>query len=80
MKICIGLSLIFLVMYIAYHITSTSTIFGDINKDGIRDNIEKAEIGNKLYLYAFILISHFIINSFNPHGINKLCEGYSKTL
>ena len=62
MKICIGLSLIFLVMYIAYHITSTSTIFGDINKDGVRDNIEKAEIGNKLYLYAFILISHILLS------------------
>ena len=62
MKICIGLSLLFLVMYIAYHITSNSTIYGDINKDGIRDSLEKAEIGNLLYFYAFILISHIILS------------------
>ena len=62
MKICIGLSLVFLIMYIAYHITSTSTIFGDVNKDGIRDASEKAEIGRELYVYAFILISHIILS------------------
>ena len=62
MKICIGLSLIFLIMYIAYHITSTSTIFGDLNKDGVRDASEKAEIGRGLYIYAFILISHIILS------------------
>ena len=62
MKICIGLSLVFLIMYIAYHITSSSTIFGDTNKDGIRDASEKAEIGRELYVYAFILISHIILS------------------
>ena len=33
MKICIGLSLFFLLMYIAYHMTSSSTIFGDFDKN-----------------------------------------------
>ena len=36
MKTCIALSLLFLVMYIAYHMTSSSTIYGDLNKDGSR--------------------------------------------
>ena len=62
MKICIGLSLIFLLMYIAYHITSTSTVFGDLNKDGIRDLNEKSHVGNTLYIYAFILISHILLS------------------
>lgn len=62
MKVCIGLSLAFLVMYIAYHITSSSTVYGDINKDGIRDASEKAAIGNNLYIYAFILISHILLS------------------
>ena len=62
MKICIALSLFFLIMYIAYHITSTSTIFGDVNNDGIRDASEKAEIGRELYIYAFILISHIVLS------------------
>tara|TARA_Y100001968_G_C19333868_1_gene705754 strand:- start:164 stop:727 length:564 start_codon:yes stop_codon:yes gene_type:complete len=62
MKTCIAFSLVFLVMYIAYHITSTSTIFGDINKDGIRDLEEKIKIGNTLYVYVFILISHILLS------------------
>ena len=49
-------------MYIAYHITSSSTVYGDINKDGIRDASEKAAIGNNLYIYAFILISHILLS------------------
>ena len=48
MKICIGLSLVFLVMYIAYHMTSDPTPFG-------------AE-GAIAYLYYFILISHIILS------------------
>lgn len=44
MTTCIGLSLIFLVLYILYHMTSESTAFGG---EGI-----------VRYLYFFILISH----------------------
>lgn len=44
MKICIGLSAAFLLMYIVYHITSDSTAFG--GEGVIR------------YIYYFILISH----------------------
>lgn len=44
MTTCIGLSLIFLVLYILYHMTSESTTFGGE--------------GMVRYLYFFILISH----------------------
>ncbi|MDN5202834.1 DUF420 domain-containing protein [Fulvivirgaceae bacterium BMA10] len=48
MKICIGLSAAFLVMYVAYHMTSESTAYGG---DGaIR------------YVYYFILISHIFLS------------------
>jgi len=47
-KICIALSLCFLVMYIAYHITSDPTSFGG-------EGIIK-------YLYYFILISHILLS------------------
>tara|TARA_B100000902_G_scaffold153568_1_gene150111 strand:+ start:34968 stop:35531 length:564 start_codon:yes stop_codon:yes gene_type:complete len=62
MKTCILLSLVFLLMYIAYHMTSVSTIYGDLNKDGVRDFNEGNQIGKKLYLYLFILISHIILS------------------
>ena len=47
-KICIGLSLCFLVMYIAYHITSDPTSFGG-------EGVIK-------YIYYFILISHILLS------------------
>jgi putative membrane protein len=42
--------------------TSNSTIFGDINRDGIRDLQENIEIGNSLYIYLFILLSHILLS------------------
>lgn len=48
MKTCIGLSLAFLVMYVAYHMTSDSTAFG--GEGAIR------------YVYFFILITHIFLS------------------
>lgn len=48
MKVCIGLSLAFLVMYIAYHMTSDPTPYGGE--------------GLIAYVYYFILISHIILS------------------
>ena len=48
MTFCIGLSVLFLVMYVAYHMTSESTTY-------------KGE-GSVRYVYYFILISHIILS------------------
>lgn len=48
MKTCILLSILFLVMYILYHITSDSTPYGGE--------------GSVRYLYFFILITHIILS------------------
>lgn len=48
-KICIGLSLIFLACYVAYHMTSDPTPYG-------REGAMK-------YLYFFILITHIILST-----------------
>lgn len=48
MKTCIALSATFLVMYIAYHMTSQPTLYGG---DGILK-----------YIYYFILISHILLS------------------
>ncbi|MBS1682752.1 MAG: DUF420 domain-containing protein [Bacteroidetes bacterium] len=47
-KICIGLSLIFLVMYLLYHATSVETHYGGT--------------GFIKYVYYFILITHIILS------------------
>ncbi|WP_430965763.1 DUF420 domain-containing protein [Spongiimicrobium sp. 2-473A-2-J] len=48
MTTCIALSLVFLIMYIAYHMTSESTAFG--GEGPIR------------YIYYFVLITHIILS------------------
>ena len=48
MKICIGCSAAFLLMYVAYHMTAESTSFGGE--------------GTIRYVYFFILISHILLS------------------
>ncbi len=47
-KTCLGLSLTFLIMYVAYHMTSDSTPFGGT--------------GMIRYVYFFILITHIVLS------------------
>jgi len=62
MTFAISLSLAFLVMYVAYHMTADSVKFGDLNNDGILDEIEKAKIGGIRFLYYFILLTHILLS------------------
>jgi putative membrane protein len=62
MTSAIALGVAFLVMYVAYHMTSDSTKFGDLNHDGILDLAEKAKIGALRYVYFFILITHILLS------------------
>ena len=48
MKICIGLSALFLILYLIYHITSESTAFGGQ--------------GTIRYVYFFILVTHILLS------------------
>ena len=48
MKVCMGLSAIFLTCYVTYHITSESTSYGGV--------------GMIRYLYFFILITHILLS------------------
>ncbi|WP_395052837.1 DUF420 domain-containing protein [Flavobacterium sp.] len=58
MTSAIACSIVFLVMYVAYHLTSNSVKFGDINHNNILDGNEKELVGSIRFLYYFILISH----------------------
>ncbi len=62
MKFAITLSCMFLAMYVAYHMTSATAIYGDLNHDGIRDAAEEAQIGGIRYIYYFILITHIVLS------------------
>jgi putative membrane protein len=62
MKTAIGCSLAFLVMYIAYHMTTENTVFGDLNHDGTADASEIAKAGIWRYVYLFILLTHILLS------------------
>lgn len=61
-KTCMVLSLLFLVMYVVYHMTSTTTVYGDLNFDGKLDSYEHAKIAGILTFYRIILFSHIILS------------------
>jgi len=62
MTFAIACSVVFLVMYVAYHMTAESAKFGDTNFDGTLDEAEKAAAGGMRYLYYFILLTHIAIS------------------
>ena len=62
MKVAIACSLAFLVMYVAYHLTSDSTKFGDTNHDGVLDSVEESAVGSLRLVYFFILITHILLS------------------
>ena len=55
-------SVLFLLMYVAYHMTSESTIYGDFNHDGLRDKSEAALVGSSYFIYAFLLLTHILLS------------------
>lgn len=62
MTFAIMLSVAFLVMYVAYHMTADSAKFGDLNHDGILDVAETAKAGSLRLVYFCILITHILLS------------------
>ena len=62
MTFAIALSVAFLVMYVAYHMTADSTKFGDSNHDGVLDVLESAKVGSLRLVYFVILITHILLS------------------
>ena len=56
------LSLLFLALYVAYHMTSDSTMYGDSNHNHKVDILEKSKIGAMAYFYYVLLISHILLS------------------
>lgn len=63
-RVSLLLSLLFLVGYVAYHMTSDPTKFGDINHDGDLSQEEKLAVAKTSMIYYSILISHILLSVF----------------
>lgn len=61
-RLALLLSVLFLVLYVAYHMTSDSTVYGDTNHSGDLDILERTAIGGIAYVYYFLLISHILLS------------------
>lgn len=62
MKTAIAFSVAFLAMYVAYHMTSDSTVFGDVNHNGVLELDEEIAIGNMRFVYLAILLTHILFS------------------
>jgi len=62
MTVAVICSVLFLVLYVAYHMTSNSTIYGDIDHNGERDASELLIIGSSYYIYTIILLTHILLS------------------
>src|SRR5215213_6874009 len=51
MLTAIMLSVLFLVSYIIHHLLAGSTLYGDLDRNGIVEDSEKAEAGSMRYVY-----------------------------
>ena len=62
MTSAIACSVMFLIMYVAYHLTADSTVYGDIDGNKILDVTEKTNAGSMRLVYLFILLSHILLS------------------
>ena len=62
-RLSLLLSIVFLVCYVAYHMTSgEGTKYGDLNHDNMVDSTEKIATASTLIMYYFILFSHILLS------------------
>ena len=61
MLTAIVLSVIFLVSYVLHHLFAGSTYYGDLDRDGVVSELEKAQAGSMRYVYFILLGTHILL-------------------
>ena len=59
--VAMGLSVLFLLSYVAYHFTTPETIYGDVDGNGKLDPGELAAVGSARTFYLALLLSHIVL-------------------
>jgi putative membrane protein len=59
--VAMGLSVLFLLSYVAYHFTTPETLFGDADHNGVVSAAESAALGEMRTVYLVLLISHITL-------------------
>ena len=72
-----GLSALFLVSYVVYHVLAPEVKFGDADHNGVVDAAEKAAIGTTRLLYLLLLLTHIVLAaSILPFILFTFIRGY----
>jgi putative membrane protein len=61
-QVALVLSVLFLLCYVAYHMTSDSTVYGDLDANGQLDAIEKSAVASTRLAYIILLLSHIFLS------------------
>lgn len=61
MMTAMGLSVVFLLCYVAYHFTTMETLYGDRNRDGTVDAGEIDAVGGMRSIYLAVLLCHIVM-------------------
>lgn len=59
--LAVGLSVLFLLSYVAYHFTTPETIFGDMDGDGVLSDAERLAVGGQRTAYLILLLTHIVL-------------------
>ncbi|PHI18704.1 hypothetical protein CEQ90_16730 [Lewinellaceae bacterium SD302] len=59
--VALGLSVLFLACYVAYHFTSPEVVYGDLDGDGMLSAAESEAVAGIRPLYLTILLSHIFL-------------------
>ena len=59
--VALGLSVVFLLCYVAYHFTTPEVLFGDADQNGLLSDAERAAVSGTRPWYLVILISHITL-------------------
>jgi putative membrane protein len=61
-QVALGLSVLFLLCYVAYHMTSDSTLYGDLDANGKLDELELQNVQSSRLAYIILLLSHITLS------------------
>jgi putative membrane protein len=81
MMVAFILGSLFLVSYIIYHASAESTVYGDLNGDGILSPYEKEQLGSLRVIYLSILLTHiFLAITVVPFVLTALFHAYKNNV
>lgn len=61
-QLALVLSVLFLLCYVAYHMTSDSTVYGDVDHNGVLSGKELVLVGSTRFAYILLLLSHIFLS------------------